>query len=414
MAVLLLCIAIPWIVPVGPLNMPTYRFALLVMLVPSLLVWARTAEVRAADLCVIGYAAWCAVSLVKAHGMSTALEPAGVVMVETLGAYFIARSFIRTVGQFRATITFAVVLIVVLIPFALVESMTGSKPLLTLFGSIFPTVEPTLMQPRAGFFRVQGPFDHSILFGAFCGSMFALTYLGLADTLGPARRVFASAAVAFAALMSLSSAPLGGLILQILLVGWNSVLRSFAFRWKLLWTLVLTAYLVVEFGSNQTPVAFYISKFTFDGSTGWYRLLIWEFGSASVADHPLFGIGLGDWARPRWMASDSVDNFWLLTAMRFGLPALFLLAASIVAVLVGVMRHRPSDEELERLRLAYLICLSSFIFVGCTVHFWGGVYVWFMLLLGSAPSGLAPVPVVRRDSTAPPIPAPSPRRRATA
>ena len=67
---------------------------------------------------------------------------------------------------------------------------------------------------------------------------------------------------------------------------------------EVLWCLGFLAYLVIKFGSNQTPVQFYISRFTFNAQTGWYRLAIWEYGSASVLNHPLFGIGFADWTRP--------------------------------------------------------------------------------------------------------------------
>ena len=46
-----------------------------------------------------------------------------------------------------------------------------------------------------------------------------------------------------------------------------------------------------------------------------------------VGRHPVFGIGLNDWTRPWWRAKmASFDNFWLLQAMRFGLPTLIFLA----------------------------------------------------------------------------------------
>jgi O-antigen ligase len=247
---------------------------------------------------------------------------------------------------------------------------------------VLPTVEVTMMQPRLGFWRVQGPFDHSIVFGVFCGSIFALTTLGL-STDSTASRRFRATLTACATIVSMSSAPIAGLTMQGVLIAWNKLLKQFPSRWKLLWAIMLAAYLVVEFGSNQTPIKFYISHFTFDAATGWQRLFIWEFGSASVLNHPLFGIGLADWARPKWLVSDSIDNFWLIIAMRNGLPALVLIFGSYLWIVLSVAFREINDEKLQRYRVAYLICMAVFFFVGTTVHFYVAPYAWFMFLLGS-------------------------------
>jgi hypothetical protein len=33
--------------------------------------------------------------------------------------------------------------------------------------------------------------------------------------------------------------------------------------------------------------------------------------------------------------------------------------------------------------MAYLICMTTFFFVGVTIHFSHGIYAWFMFALGS-------------------------------
>ena len=136
-----------------------------------------------------------------------------------------------------------------------------------------------------------------------------------------------------------------------------------------MWSIVIVGFLVVQFGSDLGAAKFFISHFTFDPQTGWYRVAIWDFGTASVLNHPLLGIGLADWERPRWMASDSVDNFWLLTAMRYGIPSLVLLLGSCIWMMVAVARAKGADRSIEICRLAYLICMTTFLFVGVTIHF---------------------------------------------
>ncbi len=383
-AVFLIGLVVPWIIPIGPMNLSVYRIVLLATLLPCLFMWVsgRVGPIRLADVAVLSFSLWASLSLVVVHGLTTMIEAIGILNIETLGAYFLARCYIRTPDDFRNMVRLACWLVMILLPFALYEWVTGQKPLLTLFETVFPTVEMTRMEPRMGFWRVQGPFGHSIVFGLFCGGLLALAYQVLGYGRKGLSRWVRPAAVSFTAFLSMSSAPIAGMVMQLAFIGWNLALHRISYRWKIFWGIVFLGYLVVEFGSNQTPVQFYISRFTFDPQTGWYRLLIWDFGSATVASNPLFGIGMGDWARLPWMG-DSVDNFWLLIAMRHGIPGVFLIFAACLAAICGVAYRKGVDEQVEAYRSGYVICLVMFMLVGCTVHFWAATYAWFLFLLGS-------------------------------
>lgn len=383
--VFLIGLVTPWVLPVGPLNMSVYRFVVLGTLLPCLVMWGRgkAGPIRIADVGLIIFCLWASVSLAVVHGIAASIEPIGILIIETLGSYWLGRCFIRSAEDFRNMVRLAAKLVLLLSPFALYEWITGAKPILSTLGAIFPTVEISMMQPRWGFWRVQGPFSHSILFGLFCGSIVALTYLVSGRERSSLARGLSSAAVGGTAFLSMSSAPIAGMMLQLMLIGWNWLFGTMQSRWKVFWGLVLIGYLVVEFGSNQTPIGFYISHFTFDSQTGWYRLAIWEHGTASVLNHPLFGIGLGDWVRPSWMGSDSVDNFWLLIAMRHGIPAVVTIGGVCLWLACSIGFRKGLDETLRDYRMAYLVCLSSFMVVGGTVHFWTSIYVWFLFLLGS-------------------------------
>lgn len=378
-------LVIPWIIPLGPLSMSPYRFVLLALLVPCIVMWVRgrAGPIRAIDMAVVLYCVWSAISMTVVHGASASVQSSGIFFIETLGAYLLARCYIRTAADFESMVVLVTRIIVLLLPFAAYEWATGKKPLLSTFGAVFPTVDVTLEQPRLGFWRVQGPFAHSIMFGLFCGSMFVLAFYVPAAGYTTVRRRLMTAMVAATAIMSMSSAPIAGVAVQLALVGWNWLLKQYKARWKILWALVFCAYLAIEVGSNQPPVQFYISYFTFDKGTGWFRLYIWEYGSASVRNNPLFGIGFGDWVRPVWMAPDSVDNFWLLTAMRYGLPALVLILGAYLWLLFSIAFRQFEDEKLQNYKIAYLICMTTYFIVGTTAHLWAAPYVWFLFLLGS-------------------------------
>jgi hypothetical protein len=383
-AIFLTGLVIPWIIPLGPLNLSVYRIVLLTMMLPCLFIWVsgKAGPIRVPDIAVILFSLWGSLSLAVVHGVEPMIEAIGIHNVETLGAYMLARCYVRTEEDFLNVVQLVCKLVMMLLPFSLYEWFTGEKPLLNIFGLVFPTPEITMMEPRLGLWRVQGPFEHSIIYGLFCGSAVALACL----VLGYGKKGFARwqhlAVISLTAFVSMSSAPIAGMVLQFALIAWNCVLRRWDFRWKILWGLVFASYLVVEFGSAQTPVKFYISHFTFDPQTGWYRLLIWEYGTAAVANHPLFGIGFGEWARLPWMGN-SVDNFWLLIAMRHGIPAVCLLFGACLAVVWGTALKQGLSERTDAYRTGYVFCMVAFLLVGCTVHFWAAVYAWFIFMLGS-------------------------------
>jgi len=376
---------VPWVFSIGPLNLSTYRIILLLAILPCVVMWSKgkAGKKRVADFGLVLFCSWAAMSFVVVQGIDQAIEPEGILIIETMGSYLLARVCIRNAQDFRNMVVYVAKLIISLLPFTVYEWITGTNLLLLAFGSVFRTETVAWMEPRMGFSRVQGPFNHSILFGTFCGSMFALTCLTTKGKLSGISRGVLTGLVGFSAFLSMSSAPLAGVVFQIALLLWSKVLGGFAARWKLFWAIAFVGYLVVELGSNQTPAQFYISHFTFDQQTGWYRLWIWEYGSASVANHPIFGIGLRDWARPLWMHGDSVDNFWLLMAMRHGLPGFMFLVLSLLCIWLSIAKKTDVDPDVDVCRTSYLICMGAFVFVGSTVHFWVAAYAWFFFLVGS-------------------------------
>jgi len=375
---------IPWIITIGPLRLTMYRFVLLGLFIVVVVKWAKELATRPmlADVAFVAYCVWCILSMLTIHGTGVAVQAGGILFIETMVPYLLGRCYVRNADDYYKVTRLLFFIILSLLPFALLEVTTGEKPLIKLFGSVFPSVEITMMQPRMGLWRTQGPFDHSILFGAVCGSIVAGVYLVLGRGRSFAARCTMTGAVVLTGLCSLSSAPMAGMIAQLSLVGWNSMLRAVKARWVILVAAASLMTIVIALGSNQGVVRWYISHFTFDGQTGWFRLLIWELGTQSVRNYPLFGIGFNEWARPAWMPG-SIDNFWLLLAVRHGLAAPILFFVGLACLYGAAAIRGGLDEAAKTCRLAYLICITSFFFVSWTVHFWNAPYVLYMFILGS-------------------------------
>ena len=381
----LILLIVPWVINVGDSRLSPYRIFLVVSLLPCLVTWAtgKAGRIRIADLVILSYCLWAVIALSEVHDVGVAIRSGGLLFVETAGAYFLARCYIRTADDFKNMVSVLFKIIVLLLPFALFEVITGRKPILEIASLVMPAVDPTMMDQRWGLYRAQGPFDHPILFGVFCGSIFAMTHLVLGEGQQMLKRWLKTALIAFIAFLSLSSGPLSALAGQLMLLSWNWTLGRFSGRWKLLWGILATVWIGLSLTSKQSIPEFYITHAPiFDRFDAYYRLLEWNYGTATVMRHPLCGIGCNPYERPDWMAA-SIDMFWLTHAVCFGIPGGILMMLTLVASAATVGFKSLTDDRARLYRTAYLIAMTSFILSGWTVLFWNATYCLFIFLLAS-------------------------------
>lgn len=350
-----------------------YRLILLILFLPMLFrLFARPeAKIGFPDLGLLFVSVWCAVSLLVNEPYADAIEKSGILAIEMYGAYLISRNYITNLDEFASTIKFLVFLVFVILFMSLPESVTGIH-FLRVAGVEY-------ISPRFGLHRAYGPFDHPILLGVVCASAFALTFYLFRNRETGKRWPFLLV-ICGATFLSLSAGPFLALAAQIGLVMWDRLFLRNPHRFRILLGVFIVIYAALSIVSDRPVINVLISKLTFSAQTAYVRLLIFDYGSAEVANHPLFGIGYGEWERPDWMPS-SVDNFWLLMAMRYGLPVI----AGIAAVL-GYMGWRITSEKrgslLDDLGRGWLITMSGLVLVGCTVHFWNVAFVLFFFFLG--------------------------------
>jgi len=79
----------------------------------------------------------------------------------------------------------------------------------------------------------------------------------------------------------------------------------------------------------------------------------------------------------------SVDNFWLLTAMRYGFVGAGLLVGAFVWHFAKLMRSPIVDPVARDMRTGYGIALAAICFTMITVHVWGSLGVFVMFYLGA-------------------------------
>lgn len=332
---------------------------------------------------------WMLVAFVAIYGAQIGLLSGGALVVDTLLPYIIGRLAIRNSTDIRRFLVLIAPGLLLAGLSLLVEVMVA-RPLIrpwaaSVFGAL-PQYEGGIAvgargfvtEQRLGLLRATGPFAHPILAGICVSGFLALfLYSGL-------RRwpFFVGVGASLLGVFSLSSAAFLGIALSLGLLITDQIQRMLAF---ISWRIILPAaggLLFILHMLTENGLIAYVGRFTLNPASAGYRRLIMHFGSESVMNNPIFGIGFRDYERPVWMVKASVDNQWLLLAIRFGiLPALMQIAVIVAAILLLSVNSSHLNETERRLRVGMAVALAVFALLGFTVSFYGGVEAWFYMFL---------------------------------
>lgn len=383
--ILMLSIIIPIIVNLGGLALTPSRMVLVLTIIPVFFFWmtGKAGRIRAADIMVVACVAWTVIALLAVEGMAR-FQYAAIVAIEMLGPYLIARCYIRGEADYAALIRFLRWIAIFLAPAAMIEALTTKRPYVMLLDPVFHVFGKAPYEFRMGMSRAQVVFEHPILYGVYVATFCAPVYMvARAQGRSPLKSLIYVSPVLAATFFSLSAGAFLGVILQIMFITWAFMFRKVVSRWLILTALVALAYVVVSLLSNRTPFEVFISYLTFNSSTSYMRVLIFTFGMENVWAKPLFGMGLGTWARPSWMYSSSVDNFWLVMAMRYGIPGFVFIALAFLCVFVTMMRAKLASAAAGLYRNGHVFSLIGLAIALCTVHLWTATFVFMMFMLGA-------------------------------
>ena len=380
---------------VGGMRLSPHRVAF-VLLIPFALVrlfQRKDVKIQAFDIMFTLYNVW-TVSIFLYHGDSAvasasgsnagsggALNYGGSLALESFGGYIIARAYIRNWASCAAVIRLLVVSVGLVALLALPEALSGQHLVHDFLNSLTGYNFPLKYEQRLGLERAYSVFDHPIHYGTFCASALAMIWYSERRTLARWKKILLIAA---ATLLGLSSAPILCMALQIGLILWDKATRGVDNRLTITFSAFVALYIGTILLGTRTPANFIATGMTLDSWTGYYRLVIWEAGIENIQASPLTGIGLGDWVRPWWMASDSVDAFWLLIPLRAGMPAVILLLLAIAMLFrrVAVRGHRHPEPEARQFQLGWSMSVIALCLIGCTVHYWNVPYAYLFFILG--------------------------------
>ncbi len=379
----LLLVCLPVRFWIGPVQMTGLRLFLALTAIPLLWIWLRNPSLRRDPVtwCFAAAITWGALAISQTSP-SHLLENTGALWLELFCAYLLGRICIRYEQIFARFILAAAIALLVLLPLTLFESQTGAPPLIQAIRHLplITSVDVVSIEPRLGLERAQVVFAHPIHFGLFATTCFALALVGLRAHLNLGARVALASVALISTFLSLSSGPLLALVVQACLLVWVWLFGAERKAWLALIITLAVLYIAIDLASDRTPIRVFMSYATFSAHNAFWRGLIFEWGMVNVWNNPIFGIGFNDWERPSFMVSGSVDNYWLATAMKYGLPTLLLLVAG---VWIACRRAMFMDATPSPLRLAWMLTMVSIILALCTVHVWTAIHAYLFFLLGA-------------------------------
>lgn len=372
----------------GSLRIETYRVILGLALIYAFInINEILKKADIIDILLFFFTILASASLIYNHGLQKGIESSGILIIEILGAFYLARLFITTPkSYYQVNLWFATIL-AFLVVFSLYEAFAKHRILhewaknITGHDSLDYRLY-THYYIRMGIMRTTNLFAHPILYGTI-GAIFFPFIVLLTAYKFKIRNLFKSLAIFIGMVSTLSSAPL----LSVAFQGMTAVLTRFWSGGKRFWFgfsfIALSGMILINAISNRGFFAILISHLTFNPVTGYYRMLQWEHSMDDIVEHPLFGIGLHDWTRPDWMNS-SIDSFWLLMTLQHGMIAsfllLFLCLYAVFHMLNRLHKHHPASRWMVE---SWILAFMSLILIGFTVDYFGKIQPLFFFMLGS-------------------------------
>lgn len=392
----------------GGLWLPVYRVSLIAGSLFVLVGFVRGGRMGLdfPDICVYFASFWIFLSFVIVYDVWVGTTRGAGVLLDVVGSYLLARTSIRSFHDFRYFLLLCLPGLAIAAGIMAAESLSGRLLYRPSFSSIFGSVASysggeangqIVIRPetRLGLLRAYGPFSHPILGGLILGVFLPLIFFsGIRSW-----PWWIGMGSAFAGIFSLSSAAILGFAISIGGIGLDFIKNRLLpqISW---WTITFLggmAALSLHVVSKSGLIAV-LARFTLVPHTASYRVLIWEFGTKSVAEHPWFGIGYQQWERLPWMG-ESIDAHFLMLAVRHGfiVPMLILVAAIYSIARLGLSAPFLARND-RRLILGVIISMTIMLVAGQTVAFFGASQLVFMAILGFTVSLMSYSSEICRDS----------------
>jgi len=264
---------------IGELRISPYRVVLIIMIgyCVFLMLSGRVGKIRTFDLLIALHGILVFATLSIHHGLMQGIQSGGIYFIEATGAYLLARCFIRDAASFRAMVALISCIVLGMAVFTVPESLTGTHFIREAARDAFGGPPLAIIKDRLSLTRAFGPFEHPILYGVFCATVFSLSiYVLTYRTNESWRTILRSGIIVLATAASISAGAFVALLVQLSLVIWERLTRLIAKRWLILGCLLVMAWIMVDIVSNRSPIPVALNYITFNPTTAYNRMLIWD------------------------------------------------------------------------------------------------------------------------------------------
>lgn len=360
----------------GPLFMTasrTYLIILTFLILPHL----GKLKLRAFDWFFIAHVAWTCLAYLLIYPLGQAIEMAGSYALEFLVVYLAARIYFTNVQQMYRTVGFLFLMVILSGLLAIPEAYTHTRFIHDIASSLTGIHYRIDYDVRLGIMRAASIFEHPILYGIFCASLFSLVWY----TNTPTQRAWKAPFIVVATYYSASSAPFMILALQIIfiLIEWMS--RNMKVRRDKVLAVFAAGFITfVQLFVGRGLVGI-IALVALNPGTAYTRRAQWDYAIDDIMRRPWFGFIPGNYTRPFWLAP-SIDNWWLLMMMRAGIPSLLFIGLSALLLWISIARRQTQDQDFILFRRGWGLMFLALILGAATVTFFGKLQPLFAFYMG--------------------------------
>ena len=373
----------------GGVRMEPYRLFLIGYFIYALVNGKNTLQ-HGFERYLVAALVWVALSNIVRRG-GDGIEPSVIYFLEVWVGYLIGRNAITSIAVFKRYIENYLLLLLIVVPFAIYESQTGHRILHVWASKLSGVYAEHYLGPdyfRYGVHRSSTIFSHPILYSVCASVLF--TYV-ISKAYGGAKKALYSIAVVTSLLTAMTSAGFLMVFLAIILI----VIERLSKTINILKPMILYGgafmLVVIELLSDRGAVKFIMSSLALNPQTAYMRYAQYEYSKDDIMANPLWGTG-GEWTRPLGIPG-SIDNYWIVMALQFGLFNLVMMVLFWVGLARGLYVIRNASSYFF---YAY-VSMTALGIAALTVHFFDRAQILAYMLLGTY-SGL--IVMYRRSSIA--------------
>ena len=329
------------------------------------------------DLCVLGYLVWTVVSQFHANGRIGIFNHIVHLFTLNVFPYMAGKLLIEQKGLRVALMKRTVFFVFLACSLCIFEFRLGVNPLRQVFDWIFSVEDPWPTQLRYGFGRASGTFGHAILMGTIVGIALLLnrylSYFNLWDSwrlqlfsrIRFKKEDLIAAALLASSAMTLSRGPWIATFVGFVVMSIGTARDQWAGLRRMLLVFVCAG-AGIYFGSLLYSNVSQHRESGEDVASAVYRVRLLNEYSDIASVRSLWGWGNRQWPEVKGLVS--IDNWYLLEVLTYGIPGGCLFVGMLVIPGVRMISAGFTDPALSKnLRALFFLHLGIVALIAVSV-----------------------------------------------